>query len=290
MIVDTQTRLVGVIGWPIEHSLSPAMQNAALREMGLNWVYLAFAVEPGRVGEAVAGVRGLGLVGLNVTIPHKSAVIDHLDAIDESVEALGVANTIVRTEDGRLIGHNTDGPGFVRSIEERGHTIEGKAVALLGAGGSARSVAYACARAGARSMTVLNRTVERAEEVAALVRDRAGLAAVDALPITGEAARQAVEAADVVVDCTSVGMYPHTDVEPVIPGAWLHPGQVVVDLTYNPLETVMLRAAADAGAETVDGAGMLVHQGAISLQYWTGRQAPVETMRRALLAALGAER
>ena len=123
--------------------------------------------------------------------------------------------------------------------------------------------------------------------MAELLRDRAGLDAVEALPLSGEEARQAVEGADVVVDCTSVGMYPHTEVEPVIPGAWLHPGQVVVDLTYNPIDTVMLRAAADAGADIVDGAGMLVHQGAISLQYWTGSQPPVETMRRALLGALG---
>lgn len=288
MTPDTGTRLVGVIGWPIEHSLSPAMHNAALAEMGLNWVYLAFAVAPEHVGEAVRGVRGLGLVGLNVTIPHKHAVIEHLDEIDEFVAALGVANTIVRREDGRLAGHNTDGPGFIRSVEERGHTVAGMAVALLGAGGAARSVAYACARAGARSLAVLNRTPARAEEVAELVRAQAGLSAVEALPLTGARAQAAVEGADLIVDCTSVGMYPHVDVEPVVPGGWLRPGQVVVDLTYNPLETVLLRAATEAGAATVDGAGMLVHQGAISLEYWSGEQPPVETMRRALLGALGA--
>lgn len=288
MTPDTGTRLVGVMGWPIEHSLSPAMHNAALAEMGLNWVYLAFAVAPEHVGEAVRGVRGLGLVGLNVTIPHKQAVIEHLDEIDEFVAALGVANTIVRREDGRLEGHNTDGPGFIRSVEERGHTVAGMAVALLGAGGSARSVAYACARAGARALAVLNRTPERAEEVAELVRAQAGLSAVEALPLTGAEAQEAVEGADLIVDCTSVGMYPHVNVEPAVPGAWLRPGQVVVDLTYNPLQTVLLRAATEAGAATVDGAGMLVHQGAISLQYWSGQDPPVDTMRRALLGALGA--
>ena len=286
---DTHTRLVGVIGWPIEHSLSPAMQNAALREMGLNWVYLAFAVEPARVGEALDGVRGLGLVGLNVTIPHKSAVIEHLDKIDDAVEALGVANTIVRREDGSLMGHNTDGPGFLRSLTEHGHGVEDRAVTLIGAGGSARSVAWACADRGAKSVTVVNRTPERAEEVAELVRRTTGLDRVAAVGLDSAEAEEAVGGADVVVDCTSVGMHPKHEVDPVIPAAWMRPGQVVADLTYNPIDTVLLQAARGAGAETVDGAGMLVHQGAISLQYWSGEEPPVETMRRALLEALGVE-
>lgn len=286
---DTRTRLVGVIGWPIEHSLSPAMQNAALEEMGLNWTYLAFAVEPERVGEALAGVRGLGLVGLNVTIPHKSAVIEHLDEFDDAVEALGVANTIVRREDGSLMGHNTDGPGFLRSLAEHGHGVEGRAVTLTGAGGSARSVAWACARDGARRITVVNRTLERAEEVAELVRSTTGLDEVAAIALDASEAREAVSAADVIVDCTSVGMYPQHEVDPVIPADWMRAGQVVADLTYNPIDTVLLQAARGVGAETVDGAGMLVHQGAISLQYWSGEQPPVETMRRALLKGLGVE-
>jgi len=284
---DTATRLVGVIGWPIEHSLSPAMQNAALREMGLNWTYLAFAVEPERVGEAMDGVRGLGLVGLNVTIPHKSAVIEHLDEIDDAVEALGVANTIVRREDETLMGHNTDGPGFLQSLGEHGHEVEGRDVTLIGAGGSARSVAWACASDGARSVTIVNRTLERAEDVAELVRSTTDLERVAAVALESAEAENAVSAADVIVDCTSVGMYPQHEVDPVVPAGWMHSGQVVADLTYNPIDTVLLKAAREAGAHTVDGAGMLVHQGAISLQYWSGQEPPVETMRRALLAGLG---
>ena len=124
MIVDTQTKTVGVIGWPVEHSLSPAMHNAALEVMGLNWVYLAFAVEPAQVREAVLAVRGLGLVGLNVTIPHKQAVAEYVDEVDAAATALEAVNTIVRVED-RLVGYNTDGPGFLRSVEEQGHTVSG---------------------------------------------------------------------------------------------------------------------------------------------------------------------
>jgi shikimate dehydrogenase len=274
-----------VIGWPIEHSLSPAMHNAALREMGLDWVYLAFAVPPESVGEAVGAVRGLSLVGLNVTIPHKQAVTEHLDAVDETAEALAVVNTIVRDQE-RLIGYNTDGPGFLRSLEEKGHSVEGKRVAVIGAGGAARSVAYAVARAGAGALRVLNRTAQRADEVAQLAAERGGLSDVEAGGLTGRRAEAAVREADVVVDCTPVGMFPQVDEGPVIPEEWLRRGQVVVDLTYNPLETRLLRAAAARGARTVDGAGMLVHQGAISLEHWSGRQPPVETMRRALLAEL----
>jgi len=283
--IDTQTRTLGVIGWPVEHSLSPAMHNAALREMGLNWAYLAFAVEPERVAEAVAAVRGLGLVGLNVTIPHKQAVAGLMDELDDAASALGAVNTIVRSED-RLIGFNTDGPGFLRSLQERGHTVEGRRVAIIGAGGAARSVAYATARAGAASIDLLNRTAEKAEAVARLAQEKGTARRVNTSGLEGERAREAVSSADVVVDCTSVGMYPNVNEGPVVPGQWLRPGQVVVDLTYNPRETTLLRAALEQGAEVVDGTGMLVHQGAISLLHWSGREAPVEVMREALLAAL----
>ncbi|MCD6360623.1 MAG: shikimate dehydrogenase [Armatimonadetes bacterium] len=284
-MIDTGTRVVGVIGWPVEHSLSPAMHNAALAEMELNWVYLAFAVAPERVGAAVEAVRGLGLVGLNVTIPHKQAVVEYLDELDDAARALGAVNTIVRRDD-RLMGHNTDGPGFLRSLEEKGHSVAGGSVVVIGAGGAARSVAYAVARAGASALSILNRTEARAEEVALLAREGAQDVPVNTGPLTGGEAERAVVEADVVVDCTSVGMYPNLDEGPVIPGEWLHEGQVVVDLTYNPRETTLLRAARRRGAAVVDGTGMLVHQGAISLQYWSGREAPVETMRRALLDAL----
>jgi len=285
MRIDTATQVVGVIGWPIEHSLSPAMHNAALAEMGLNWVYLAFAVSPENVGQAVGAVRGLSLRGLNVTIPHKQAVTEHVDEIDETAAALEAVNTIVR-EGQRLVGHNTDGPGFLRLLKEQGHTVRGKRVAVIGAGGASRAVAYAVARAGASALRVLNRTVQRAEQVAALAADKGGMSDVEAGGLSGAWSRAAVQEAEVIVDCTSVGMYPNVNEGPVVDGQWLREGQVVVDLTYNPLRTTMLRAAAARGAQTVEGAGMLVHQGAIALEHWTGRQAPVESMREALLAEL----
>jgi shikimate dehydrogenase len=279
------TEVVGVYGWPVAHSLSPPMQNAALRHLGLDMVYVAFAVPPDQIEGAVAAIRALGLLGVNVTIPHKHAVVAWLDELDETAEAIGAANTI-HNDDGVLRGYNTDGPGLLRSLAEVGVTVAGKRVAILGAGGSATAVAMAIARSRAEAVAILNRTPQKAERLADMVCEKAGRSDVDALPIEGEEARRAVEAADIVVDCTSVGMHPNEDVPPAVAEAWLHAGQVVCDLTYNPRETVLLKAARRRGSTPVDGTGMLVHQGAIALEIWTGRAAPVETMRAALLGAL----
>jgi len=290
--VDGTTRVVGVIGWPVKHSLSPPMQNAALEILGLNWVYVPFAVPPERVGEAVAAVRGLDLVGLNVTIPHKPAVLPYLDEVGPEAQTLGVANTIINRE-GRLIGRNTDGEGFLRSLREIGGDVAGQPVTLIGAGGSARSVALAVCQAGAARLTIVNRTLERAEALAEMLRTiiGAGEAArateVRAVALEALAAERAVSGAGVVIDSTAVGMYPHHEVAPVVPEEWLHQGMIVADLTYNPRHTVLLGAAARQGARTLDGTGMLVHQGALSFEYWTGQPAPVEVMRQALLKRLG---
>lgn len=282
---DGTTRVVGVIGWPVRHSLSAPMQNAALAEMGLNWVYVPFAVAPEQVGAAMAAVRALDLVGLNVTIPHKSAVLPYLDELAPEAQALQAANTIINQE-GRLLGRNTDGEGFLRSLREIGEDVTGRRVALIGAGGSARSVALAACRAGATQVSVVNRTVEKAHGVVSLVKQGAPAAEITAVGLESPDARGAVGAAEVVIDSTAVGMFPNHEVPPVVPEAWLHAGQVVCDLTYNPRETVLLQAARRQGARTLDGTGMLVHQGALALEYWTGQAAPVEAMRSALLAAL----
>jgi shikimate dehydrogenase len=261
------------------------MQNAALRELGLDMVYVAYAVPRHAIEAAVMAIRALGLVGVNVTIPHKHAVVEYLDELDDMAEAINAVNTI-HNEDGVLRGYNTDGPGLLRSLADAGVTVAGKRVAILGAGGSATAVAMAVARSRAEAVAILNRTPEKAESLAELVCEKAGRCDIGPLPIEGEEARAAVEAADIVVDCTSVGMHPRHDVAPAVPEEWLRAGQVVCDLTYNPRETVLLKAAARRGATVVDGTGMLVHQGAIALELWTGKTAPVETMRKALLAAL----
>jgi len=279
------TALVGVIGYPIEHSLSPPMHNAAFRALGMDWAYVAFRVEPMQVEAAIRGIVALGMVGTNVTIPHKEAAAVLVDEVDDVAQALGSVNTI-HNVDGLLRGYSTDGPGFVRSVEETGVALSGKAVALIGAGGSARAVAYALAKAGVGPLTIAARRPHKAEEVAATV-ERQAKRSVAAVDLVSDAAREAVQAADVVVDTTSVGMYPNTDVSPVLPPEWLRSGQLVCDLTYNPRDTVLLQAARSRGASTLDGTGMLVHQGAIAFEIWTGQKAPVEVMRQALVRALG---
>ena len=285
MTLGGKTRVAGVMGWPVEHSLSPPMHNAAFAHLGLNWVYVPFAVAPERVAQAVAAVAALGLAGLNVTIPHKAAVLPYLDEVSEEARLLGAANTLV-PQAGRLRGENTDVEGFRRSLGEAGWSLVGRRVAVLGAGGAARAVCLAALRDQALTVTVLNRTVARAEELAASLAAVAGTTALSALPLETAPAESAAREAEVVVDCTPVGMYPRQETAPVIPGAWLHPGQLVCDLTYNPRETVLLRAARAAGADTLDGTGMLVHQGARAFELWTGQPAPVGVMRAALLSAL----
>ena len=284
MRLNGKTQVVGVIGWPVEHSLSPPMHNAALEALDLNWVYVPFAVSPERVPEALAGLRGLGLRGLNVTIPHKSAVLPSLDEVSDQARLLAAVNTLTHRE-GRLLGENTDVEGFRRSVAEVGWSLGGSRVAVVGAGGSARAVALAALQDSAAQVIILNRTLSRAEELVRLLSSVAGDVPFCAASLE-ESAADLIAQAEVIVDCTPVGMYPRPHVPPVVPAAWLHPGQLVCDLTYNPRRTVLLQAAAAAGAETLEGTGMLVHQGALSLELWTGYPAPVEVMRQALLAAL----
>jgi len=285
VILRGTTKLVGVIGFPIEHSLSPPMHNAAFAKLGMDWAYVAYRVEPARVPEAIRGIVALGMVGLNVTIPHKQAAAELVDELDPAARALHSVNTIHNLS-GMLKGYSTDGPGFVRSVEETGARLQGKAVTLIGAGGSARAVAYALVSAGVGSLTVAARRPQKAEEVAAMVTEHTGRS-VAVVDLNSPSARETVLRSDILVDSTSVGMHPNVDVPPVIPADWMHAGQLVCDLTYNPRETCLLKAARAAGAETLDGTGMLVHQGAIAFEIWTGVKAPVETMREALLKELG---
>lgn len=269
------TRLAAVIGFPVRHSLSPAMHNAAFAELGLDWVFVALEVAPGGVGAAFAGARALGLGGLSVTIPHKAAALAAVDEATPAARAVGAVNAVVPAGEGRLRGDNTDGAGFLASLADEAFDPAGRACVVLGAGGAARAVVHALAAAGAAEVAVVNRTPSRAEDVAALAggAGRVGLAAD-------------VAGADLVVNATPVGMAGGAGGELVLEPSLLHAGQLVVDLVPNPAVTPLMRAARERGATAAGGLGMLVHQGALAFEQWTGRPAPVAVMRAAATRAL----
>jgi len=282
-VISGATRIAAVIGSPVHHSLSPALHNAAFAQLGLDWAYVAFHVAHGEAQRAVDAMRVLGLGGLSVTMPHKEAVALAVDELDPAAAALRSVNTVVPRADGTLVGHSTDGAGFVASLAEAGHTVVGRRVCVVGAGAAARSIVDALARTGAASVAVLNRTQATAEEAAAL-GGRVGRV-VGSLDEVGEA--------EIVVNTTPVGMGGTGSVEhdelPLDP-AVLHAGQVVADIVYHPRRTALLAAASAVGAATVDGLGMLVHQAAIQQRLWHGVDPDTAVMRAAAeheLAARG---
>ena len=274
---------LGIIGHPIGHSISPVFQQAALDAIGFDGTYEPWDVAPEGVAEFVDGLRAPGTLGINVTVPHKEAVIPFLDEVDDWASTAGAVNTIVNRE-GRLTGHNTDGIGFLRALREgAGFEPRGRDVLVLGAGGSARAVVYALARAGAAQLFVANRTVERAERLVALAIDSGS--ASESLQLS-EAASVAGEVS-LIVNCTSMGMVHGPDETGSPLSASDIPSSVLVnDLVYNPLETPLLREASRAGASTLGGIQMLVYQGAASFEMWTGQDAPVDVMLDAATAAM----
>ncbi|AJY77847.1 shikimate dehydrogenase [Paenibacillus beijingensis] len=280
--VDSHTTLFGVIGDPVRHSKSPLMMNRAFRETGVNGVYAAFHVGAERLGDFFAGVRAMGIRGVNVTIPHKLDVMRHLDNIDEGARAIGAVNTVVN-ENGVLTGYNTDGIGYVRSLKEEAEPdLAGKHIVIVGAGGAARGIVYALTGERPETVTILNRTPERAEELAAAFSTRADIKACAA---GGESAKKACNRADIVINTTSIGMYPNVSGVPVDPG-WLSEGAIASDLIYNPLQTAFLQEAERRGCRTHGGLGMFIYQGAYAFEYWTGVAAPAASMRSAVLEAL----
>lgn len=279
MKIAGKTKVCGLIGDPVEHSLSPSIQNAAFDHLGLDYVYAVFPVTRSNLKKAVAGMRSLGLHGLNVTMPHKTDVTRYLDELDETAKSVGSVNTILNS-DGRLIGYTTDGIGALRALRYGGVDPSGKKIVLLGAGGASRSVSFTLVRE-AKEFIILNRTSEKAER---LVHDITTLlgdsAKVTAGRLTDENVEKELRDADILVNATSVGMHPKEQETPV-DRKLLRPGLVVFDLVYEPLETRLLREAAQVGAKTVDGLSMLVHQGAASFEIWTGVKAPIEAMMKA---------
>jgi shikimate dehydrogenase len=285
MQIDGSTRIVGVFGFPVRHTASPPMHNAAFDHLGMNWRYLAFEVDPARLRGALRGICDLNFAGVNLTVPHKILAADIVDEMDKEARLLGAVNTVVVA--GReLQGYNTDGHGLSRALrEDFGMELRGRRVLILGAGGAGRAVAMQCARKGAAALFLANRTMSKAQAIVAEVRKAAPHAFTVALPLDSVHIAKHLDEVDLVINATSLGLRP-TDPPPLngFPPRckWLK----VYDTIYRPSETRLLELARKAGAKTANGLSMLLHQGARAFELWTGRRAPVAVMRRALHKAV----
>ena len=280
------TLLAGIFGYPIRHSISPAMHNAAFSHLNVDAVYEAWETSPEELDAGVAALRNETYLGANVTVPHKQAVMKHLDEIDDLAARIGAVNTIVN-RNSRLVGSNTDALGFINSLRSEAEVSPaGLEVVLIGAGGAARAAAYALAEEQASALTIANRTVERAESLADEI-NRTGVETT-AFSIASREFLSACERADLIVNSTSVGMlHGPAEGESPIPAGVISPKCVVYDMVYNPPDTPLLVDAGRAGAKCVGGLPMLVYQGAAAWTLWTGREAPVDVMFKAAKDALG---
>ncbi len=267
-------RLCYIVGYPVEHSMSPAMHNAAFNALGLDAEYRLAPVEPGRLGAFIETLREPEVMGASVTIPHKEEVMRHLDHVDDTARAIGAVNTVVHKDDA-LKGYNTDATGGVRALTEEYGDLEGSNVAILGAGGASRAITYQVSRVEC-SVTVLNRSVDRARKLVEDLRPTASAelshGGLDQLPVL-------IEDTDVLINTTPVGMSPNTSDSPV-PEGLLNGGLFVFDVIYNPMKTRLLREAEMKGAGTLSGVKMLVYQGAEAFKMWTGSEPPVDLMQR----------
>ena len=271
-----------LIGDPIDHSMSPTIQNAAFRSTGLNAIYVPFRVESSGLRFAIQGLKFLGVRGFNVTTPHKTAMLRYLDEVETKAAEIGSINT-VRSDEGALTGFNTDGAGAVNALKEAGVSPRGKSILLFGAGGAARAIAHTLC--GHRcAINLVNRTVSRAQRLASLLRMKFGIEA-NYVSLSSQSLRTHVESADIILNASSMGMAGNQNVP--VPKRWLRSDQFVFDIVYRPVRTMLLRNAILAGARTIDGLDMLVSQGACSFSIWTGKKAPVSEMRRSIAGVNG---
>jgi len=286
--ISGKTIVCGVIGEPIEHTMSPVMHNAAFKALSLDYLYLPFRVRQEQLGQAIDGMRALNIRGLNVTIPHKVAVMPLLDKIDSLAEKIGAVNTIVN-DDGVLTGYNTDAGGFMQALLEQGIEPQGKSAVILGAGGAARAISFILAERDAQ-LTILNRQLELdwaeglAQRITQVFKKEVKALELDEKNLSAVLAR-----ADILVNATSVGMNPNINETPV-PARLIKPELVVFDIVYNPLQTRLLREAEVTGARTIGGIDMLAWQGALAFEKWTGLQAPVDLMKKEAIKVLGHEK
>jgi len=285
MNINGSTKLTGIIGNPLEHSVSPQMHNAAYEKLGLNYCYVPILVKKRDLEQVLDGIRMIGFVGVNVTLPYKEAVITHLDEVTKNARVIGAVNVILNQE-GRLVGYNTDGPGFIDSLrEDAGLSVKGKNVVVLGAGGGAKAVTMMLAEEKVKTMVVADLDHEKAQTLCEYINSHFDIAPY-ACKSTGKELAVSIEKCDLLVNATPVGMTPQSDSMPIPDDIKIPKDAVVYDLVYNPLETKLLKWAKANGAKAVSGVGMLVRQGALTFSIFTEQEAPITLMRSAALKAL----
>jgi shikimate dehydrogenase len=279
MDINAHTQFCGVIGNPVEHSLSPAIHNAAFQKLGLNFLYLAFRVEA--IGDAIKGLRALGnFRGASVTIPHKVAVVPFLDSIEPTARHIGAINTIVAVG-GVLTGYNTDATGALRALREGSVALKGRRVVMLGSGGAARAIAFALgSETGIERLTILGIDGQERTALARDLQSKTGMTVQD-LPLDEGTLRKLLSAAHVLIHCTPVGMSPKVHETPV-PSTLFHAGLTVMDIVYNPRDTRLLKEAKAAGCRVIPGLEMFLHQAAAQFELWTNQAAPTDVMRAVL--------
>ncbi|EKF85511.1 shikimate dehydrogenase [Methanobacterium formicicum] len=282
-MITGKTGLVGIMGDPVEHSLSPPMHNAAFHQLKLDYVYVPFHVKRGNLASAIEGARTMGIKGLNLTIPHKIEVINYLDELDEAAELIGAVNTVKFTEN-KAVGYNTDGFGAVKAIEET-TSVQDKKIIIIGAGGAARAISFQLLLSRVGEVLIANRTREKACNLRDDLKERFNTS-LGCLGLDDELGIE-LEDTDVLINTTPVGMHPHQDDKPVVTSDMMHSDLVVNDIVYNPLETGLLREAGKVGATTVHGTKMLIYQGIGAFRIWTGINPPVEVFETALMRELG---
>lgn len=277
-----RTKNLGILGWPVEHSLSPAMQNAALQKAGLDYVYVALPVQPKHLGDAVAGLRHMGFAGWNVTIPHKSEILPLLDDVHEDARVIGAVNTVVRSGE-KLIGYNTDVAGFLAGLKAAGCTAEGKYAVMLGAGGAARAVLWGLCKSKVSDIVVGVRNPQKAQ---ALADDFREYGRISVFHWANDVFAEALSQAELLINTTPIGMYPKVDDMPPVELKRLPKSALVYDIIYTPEKTKLLQEAERLGHSIVNGEPMLVGQGAEAFRLWTGVQPDEALMRRILREGL----
>ncbi|MBB6215269.1 shikimate dehydrogenase [Anaerosolibacter carboniphilus] len=285
--LNGKAKLVGLLGYPISHSLSPQMHNTAFSHLGLGYAYLTFDTKEDNLDDVVKAMRVLNVKGFNVTMPNKANIIPLLDEVAPEAQWIGAVNTVLN-DNGKLIGYNTDGRGYVQSLREAGIAFEGKRIVMAGAGGAGKAVAVQLAVDGAKEIVILDMVADMAAALSNTINEKIPSCKTQGLAFSDENLKEALQTADILVNCTPLGMTPHEDKSIIADPSVLRRELIVSDVVYKPAKTKLLKMAEAAGCRTINGFGMMIWQGAMAFKIWTGEDMPVDLVKQKFMETLGA--